>query len=175
MKLTNKFFKFFLSASLFLVLINSSYAQGNYDPVTGIFTYNYDPCKDPCVSTNCDNIPSLSECYQGCDNLALTDKEWLACRAKCRSASQIKVNKVPVSFYAVVQFTRNDKDTKQTVTSTFPSPLTSFVNSANPQFTVQGPMYNPKKYFCYRYQITIIYSDGSECQSPKNPVWLCNF
>lgn len=144
-------------------------------PITGVFSFDYNPCKDPCVIANaedCLKIANIKKCLEDCDKKPLTDKEWLACRANCRiSESQIRVNRRPTLFIATVQFTTNLNDISKYVTYRI-GPQTSPIASSYPNFTVNGPIYSG--YFCFRYWVTILYDDGTQCTQPQPIQWACS-
>jgi hypothetical protein len=167
---------------LFTLICNFGYSQFSYNPLTGAFTYDYDPCSDPCVIANTDDCAkkkNMKKCFEDCDNKPLSDKEWLACRAKCRILdSQIRVNKRPTGFIAMVQFTTNTNNPSNFRTFAFNNGVTPSgwipIISSDPSFSGQAPIYFG--YYCYRYFITIVYDDGSQCtfDQPNPFQWVCS-
>ncbi len=166
----------FLPAALLFSTTTSAQNKVEFDPATGIITYNYDPCKDPCVvATNCSGVVELSNCYKNCDNSALTDKQWLACRTECRNKFSLKVDKTPISYRAIIEFRRSLIFNLGTITRfTIPSTGGFLPVFGNFSFTQQGPIFGETSFYCWRYVVVINYSDGTQCISPTTQPWVCN-
>jgi hypothetical protein len=175
----NKYFLKLSQKLLFLTILfcgilfsQSLLAQANYNPATGIFTYNYSACKDPCVkATGCEQLSSaaMAECLALCDLFPLSDQAYLQCRSKCLNPI-ISVNRIPVSFIAIIQFSTNPEKPQ------FTQSFVRLGTTSFPNFTItNAPIFNPLNYYCYRYSIQITYNDGTICSSPQPFAWICNF
>jgi hypothetical protein len=147
-------------------------AQAVFDPSTGIFTFNYSPCSDPCsgaTTDDCSKQIDVAGCKKECDNQALTDKEWLACIHKC-IPPPVKVTRRPIAWVAVFVITTTTPS-NQSAWKTFNVPQQ---NTSNPSFTVDTKnIWTDVNFYCYYYGVRILYDDGTECLI-SSQTWLCN-
>lgn len=155
---------------IFSLSFNLVTAQDTFDPNTGVFTYTYDPCKDPCsgaTKADCERYANRAECRKQCDLQPFTDKEWLACIHRCNKP--VTVVRRPVSFVAVFIVTTNISD--QSKWQIYEIPLQ---DSSLPTFKIDTKMiWSEVNYYCYAYAIRILYDDGTQCDHGSKS-WNCN-
>ena len=144
-------------------------AQETFDPNTGIFTYTYDPCKDPCsgaTKADCDRYKNRDECRKLCDLQPYTDKEWLACIHKCNAP--VSVIRRPVAWLARFVITTAPNDRSKWLIFDIPQQ-----NNSNPSFSINtNKVWVDVTYYCYAYAILILYDDGTQCLISS--AWTCN-
>jgi hypothetical protein len=137
--------KFYLLFMFFITSCGLLSGQETFDPNTGIFTYTYDPCNDPCsgaTKADCDRYKNRVECRKQCDLLPLSDKEWLACIHKCNAP--VTVQRRPVAFVATFVITTNTADRSKWLV--FPVPQQ---NSSAPSFVIDTKkIWSGVTYYC---------------------------
>ncbi len=129
------------------------------------------------IASNCGSESAIKNCLKECDNSALTDKQWLACKQKCNELTfnTFSVDKTPIGFFAIIEFATNPFNTAApTHLIEFIDNSSFFIKATDPSFSFfTTPMFSEKGFYCYRYAVVIKYSDGSVCTSAESS-WICN-
>ena len=144
--------------------------EAKNDPVTGVFSFTYDACEDPCsgaTEEDCERYANREECVRLCDLQNLSDQQWLYCIHECRAP--VEVIRHPVSFRAIFVISTNHTDTGQWHTFEV-GPQEAYT----PSFVVDTNMvWTGLPYYCYAYAILVMYNDGTTCVLRTN-TWICN-